>query len=153
MFTFIIVCIVIYIAYRLITRPAPVDTRLLEACNNDETRDDAFRLIKTNPELVNVADNNGITPLMVASVKGDSRLMKELINHGANVNAVTRRGHTALMLVCMHSTCESVYGLLVDSGSVINARSKDGMTALGYVEASGCNVGLMLYLQGHGAIK
>lgn len=150
MLVIIIISVVIYIIYRLNRKP--IDTRLLEACSTDETRDDAFRLIKSNPELVNVADGNGITPLMIASLQADSTLMRELINNGANVNAVTRGGHTALMLVCMDRTCQSVYGLLVESGSVINARSKEGITALGYAKR-GFNVGLLIYLREHGATE
>lgn len=151
MLTIIVIGVVIYVIYR-ISQPK-IDTRLLEACSKRETRDDAFRLIKSNPELVNVSDKYGITPLMIASVAADSPLMKELINHGANVNAVTKQGHTALMLVCMGSTCPSIYQLLVESGSVINARSKEGMTALGYAKRRGLNISLNMYLREQGAVE
>jgi len=151
MLKLIFICGILYVIYRFITH-TPIDTRLLEACSKEDTIEDAFRLIESNPELINVADKYGITPLMLAAGMGDSFLVEELLKKGANVNSITRRGHTALMFVCMTNKSEFICRLLIEAGSVINMKSKDGLTALGYAKANRA-FGLSLYLQAQGAVE
>lgn len=45
---------------------------------------------------VDVADNNGFTPLMVASQYGHAMLVAYLIGRGANVSVADKEGDTAL---------------------------------------------------------
>lgn len=154
MLKLIVIGIILYVVYRFVTH-TPIDTRLVEACSKEETIDDAFRLIESNPNLINMADKDGITPLMAAAIIGNSSLVERLLSKGANVNAVTRRGHTALMCVCMTNKDQHMAELLIKAGAVVNARSKDGLTALGYARHSGgrLGVGLKIYLHSRGAIE
>ena len=73
----------------------------------------------------------GWTPLMKASAKGKLEVVRELIDKGANVNAVkTKNGMTALMLASEEGHLEIVR-LLIEKGANVNAaKTTDGWTAL-----------------------
>lgn len=58
---------------------------------------DLETLLRFLPEInVNYQDENGNTPLHLATTNGHKKLVEELINHGANVNAKNLDGETAL---------------------------------------------------------
>lgn len=111
MLKLIFIGIILYVVYRLVTH-TPIDTRLVEACSKEETREDAFRLIKSNPELINVANKEGITPLMVAARKGYVDIMRELLAAGAKKNATNRFDCTALIEAVIEGRVEAVKLLL-----------------------------------------
>ncbi|MDX1959089.1 MAG: ankyrin repeat domain-containing protein [Leptospiraceae bacterium] len=69
------------------------------------------------------------TALMVAAREGDLELAKYLVQKGADVNAVTRDGHTALMYACYNRFPEIVK-LLVENGADVNQKSSQGHTAI-----------------------
>ena len=50
-----------------------------------------------NRAAVNLKDKDGVTPLMTAARQGDLVRVKALISDGAEVNAMTNTGTTALM--------------------------------------------------------
>ena len=43
--------------------------------------------------------NDGVTPLIVSIVKGESNMVELLVTHGANVNAIDLHGNTPLHYV------------------------------------------------------
>jgi len=45
---------------------------------------------------VNARDNNGHTPLHHAAARGDNQMITYLVNKGADVRAVSRRGQTTV---------------------------------------------------------
>jgi len=47
---------------------------------------------------VNERNEDGRTPLMFAAINGETECAKELLQHGADVNATAHDGGTALML-------------------------------------------------------
>ncbi len=47
---------------------------------------------------VNTADNDGATPLYIASQKGHLEVVRELLARGANPGLATNRGSTALSI-------------------------------------------------------
>lgn len=91
-----------------------------------------------------------LTPLMdLATYFDDPGLMEQLLAAGADPNAVTNTGYTALMAAATFSRARSVH-LLLKAGAQVNARSKDGRTAWLCAASSG-NVDSLRLLLAAGA--
>ena len=72
---------------------------------------------------VNVKDpKEGITPLMIASYKGNVRCIQMLLEAGANVNALTKSRITALMAAAEGGHLEGLYCTHCCGGSARRAR-------------------------------
>lgn len=71
----------------------------------------------------------GVTELMITAAVGDIERVKDLINYGADVNAVTNNGLTALMYAAASGQSDS-YRLLLQNHADPAAKSKNGMTAI-----------------------
>ena len=67
--------------------------------------------------------------LLEAAKVGDTVKLKQLIDQGADVNAKTDKGTTALMWAAYQDHVEFVK-VLIDSGVDVNEKTKDGWTAL-----------------------
>ena len=78
---------------------------------------------------VNVKDEDGRTPLIIACDYDNSKLAKLLIENGANVNAKNKNETTPLILVCYHNNYDLVK-LLIDNGAGINVKDSYGNTPL-----------------------
>jgi len=83
---------------------------------------------------VNAIDKDGWTPLILASHFGREDVVRHLILHGANVNAIISKdvffgGWTALHTAALHNHIEIVT-LLVENGADINHADNEGKTAL-----------------------
>jgi len=75
----------------------------------------------------NTKNSNGMTPLMVAVVNRYPEMVRILIRAGGNVNDRDNDGNTPLILCDVYSIAEI---LLKVDGIDVNARNKDGVTAL-----------------------
>jgi uncharacterized protein len=75
----------------------------------------------------NERDEIGATRLMYAAAFGSLDAVRSLIDGGADVNATTADGATALMWAAGDS---DKVRLLLDRGAAVNARTADGTTAL-----------------------
>ena len=81
---------------------------------------------RANP---NVADENGMTPLHIASQVGDARLVRVLCSNGADPNAATSEGgHTPLMEACKLQRAAAVEQLLI-GGADRMCKATDGKDA------------------------
>lgn len=77
-----------------------------------------------------LAQDNGMTPLMVASADNNVVAIKKLLASGASVNAQDERGLTALMFASLNNFPD-VIQTLIDNGAAINMADKmAGSTAL-----------------------
>jgi ankyrin repeat protein len=72
----------------------------------------------------------GQTPLMWAAAEKHSTVVKALVDHGADVNAKSRGGFTALQFAAQQGDIESAKILLAAGANVNDADPEDGMTAL-----------------------
>jgi ankyrin repeat protein len=73
--------------------------------------------------------NNGLTPLMLASIGGYNLAAKELLGKGAQVNLRSSSGETALMMAAFSGYLPLVQTLLA-RGAEVDARDGYGNTAL-----------------------
>jgi ankyrin repeat protein len=84
---------------------------------------------------VNVdADVEGV-PLHVAAQNGDLQMAQLLVEQGANINAVTEQGKTALMFAVESGNIRLVKHLL-DSGAKVETTDVNGLTALRMAKAN-----------------
>jgi len=77
-------------------------------------------------------------------------MVAALISHGANANAATEEGRTALMNAVMHGWIDVVNALL-RAGVSINAKDKQERTAIDYVKAT--DLDLLHVLEAAGSLK
>lgn len=75
------------------------------------------------------------TPLMEAASGGYADIVKLLIEHGANVNAKSSVGNTALTYACCGGY-EDVVKILLDAGADVEHQNDNGHTPL--MEAASC---------------
>jgi ankyrin repeat protein len=69
------------------------------------------------------------TPLMWASYRGHSGIVKALLAAGADVNTASNNGYTALICACGRGRLEPAR-LLAATKALVNVRSADGYTPL-----------------------
>ena len=81
------------------------------------------------PGSVEARDSNGWTPLMTASYRGHTSIVKALLAAGADVNAANNDGETALILACEDGHLEAARAL-VAAGANVNAADQGGRTPL-----------------------
>ena len=95
------------------------------------TSTDVKEILQNHPEFLNLPNDLGQTPLMVAllpSSKNGSEIAKMLISAGADVNA-PYKGWTPLILAAEHGDTV-LMKLLLDKGANVSARNIDERTAL-----------------------
>jgi ankyrin repeat protein len=80
-------------------------------------------LLAQNPELIDKKDRFGWTALQLAAAKGHLKVVKLLIDTGADINATDQFGFTALHLAALKGN-HKIFGLLVNNGA--NTRSNPG---------------------------
>jgi len=97
---------------------------------------------------VNLADNDGTTPLHHACMRGDLNMVKLLIEKGANVNARNNLGKTPLFDATFNGNLD-VINLLINKGVNINATDNSNETVLDVAFFD--NVKSLL--SAHGAVK
>ncbi len=79
----------------------------------------------------NAARWDGETALMIAANAGSVEVVKQLIAHGADVNAAeSRKGQTALMWAAAEGHPDVVQ-VLIENKADVNAASKSGFTRAG----------------------
>ncbi len=78
---------------------------------------------------VNIADKNGVTPLISTIYRSNLEAMQLLIKAGADVNARTRyNDQTALMVAASSRAPQEIFECLLGAGVDPAARSRDGKT-------------------------
>jgi ankyrin repeat protein len=78
---------------------------------------------------------DGATALTVAAERGLAGMVQLLLSHGANVNARSATGWTALMRACNADQFECAR-LLLDAGADPTIHNDDGYTAYGRIRAN-----------------
>ena len=74
---------------------------------------------------VNIKDNNGMTPLWLATQNGHADIVRALISGGADVNAVTPDGETALMMSAYDGQKDTIEAVLAAGADVLAKNPND----------------------------
>jgi rhodanese-related sulfurtransferase len=85
---------------------------------------------------INAVIANATTPLMKASHQGNGKIVRMLIDAGAEVNARNEDGNNALWLACVGGHLQ-IIDILTDAGTDIDNRNDNGATPLMYAASSG----------------
>ena len=87
--------------------------------------------IERNPNLVNMNDARGFTPLIFAAYFNKEAIVKILIENNAEIDAKDASGNTALAGVSFKGDT-AIAELLIEKGANMNAQNSKGMTPLIY---------------------
>jgi ankyrin repeat protein len=80
---------------------------------------------------VNAISNTGVTPLVIAAVKGHHKVVKMLLmDKRVDPNNVGFRGRGAVHGACLHGHIKVLQTLLNDNRVIFNAIDKEGRTPL-----------------------
>jgi RNA polymerase sigma factor (sigma-70 family) len=96
---------------------------------------DALKLLLDRRVKVNAGDNEGRTALHEAARWG-GHLVKPLLEHGADVNARTKKGVTPVMAAAAAEQPEALR-LMLEKDADVNARDDEGKTPLMYAAENG----------------
>ena len=87
---------------------------------------EAVRVLQAGGAAVN---RQGWTPLIYAATGGHDSIVEFLLLHGADIDAQSPNGTTALMMA-IHEHHPDTARLLIDRGADVDRRNQDGATAL-----------------------
>ena len=113
-----------------IERNLTKDEKKLLCCTTDRDTDGVLSLIHKGVD-VNVQDERGMTPLMLASQAGHVDLVAKFIEAGANNNIQSNSGDTALIYATKKNKINCVQKL-IELGANVNIQGGNGQTALNH---------------------
>ena len=121
-------------------------TALIHACESAKT--ESVKLLLKKGADPNISDDKGNTSLH-ATVSGrcTDNALKDLISHGAYLDAQNKSGRTALWLACSYKKQNSIK-ILLTAGSNPNIADNDGYTSLH--AATGCKKKIIKAIIDHG---
>lgn len=105
--------------------PKPGKTRLMDAAQRGD-EEGVNAALAAGDKLTDV-DASGWTPLMYAASSSGTSFVEDFVKAGANANARSKRGETALMASAGTGMADEN---LLDAGADVNAVNDVGMTAL-----------------------
>lgn len=88
---------------------------------------------------VNDRNNNGWSPIIVASYNGNIDVVERLLSLGADVNDVNYNGTSVLMYAkdfCIKAQDSMLFKYLIERGADVNHRDFNGKTVIDYMSAS-----------------
>jgi rhodanese-related sulfurtransferase len=88
------------------------------------------------PDRLHARIDNGMSPLMLAALKGERSLVEELLALGADPNHVNDDDHHALWFACVHGDPELV-SLLIGHGANVDNQNVNGATCAIYTASTG----------------
>ena len=101
--------------------------RLLNMASTGGSLDEILMLL--NRAEIDCRNNEGMTPLHIATSRGDIQIVNILINNGAGVDKADIRGTTPLIVACSIGNVEIV-NALVAANADVNKVAKHGATPL-----------------------
>lgn len=111
------------------TRSAKSEEEALPKVRDLLTLDRLQSLINSGAD-VNAKGEDGMTLLMLATISGNTDVIKLLLNAGADVNAKERHGYTPLLLAAEAASNPEVIKVLLNAGADLKATNNNGITLL-----------------------
>lgn len=106
-------------------------------CLSRKEVDFIFNIINNDLNNYHKEGNGNVNnELMIACFSGRVGIVKELIEHGGDIDASDSYGKTPLMLACYNGHIE-IIKMLIDKGVNVNKRNEYGWTALTYAQNDG----------------
>ena len=102
--------------------------RLLKMASTGGSLDEILMLL--NRAEIDCRNNEGMTPLHIATSRGDIQIVNILINNGAGVDKADIRGTTPLIVACSIGNVEIVNALVAANAPVLRG-GPDGPTPVG----------------------
>uniref|UniRef100_A0A8C2B6Z2 Ankyrin 1, erythrocytic b n=1 Tax=Cyprinus carpio TaxID=7962 RepID=A0A8C2B6Z2_CYPCA len=127
--------------------PADTSTSFLRAARSGNL-EKALDHIK-NGININIANQNGLNGLHLASKEGHVKMVLELLHNGIDLETTTKKGNTALHIAALAGQ-EKVVAELINYGANVNAQSQKGFSPL-YMAAQENHLEVVKYLLEHGA--
>jgi ankyrin repeat protein len=125
--------------------------QLLQAIKKNNF-DKVCNLLQSSVVDPNEKNDNGETALILATQKGNLQIAKELLKHGANVNAKNDRGiNPHSLLVASKNGNEEFVTLLLKNNANPNVQNKKGKTSLLIISETGVSCPIAESLLKHGA--
>lgn len=90
-------------------------------------------LLSKNPQLLNLKNVRGSTPLHLAAINPDPSAIEALLAAGAEVNGADDEGFTPLHMAAFHRQADYAL-LLLEAGADLNAKTVSGRTPLSMAE-------------------
>ena len=87
----------------------------------------------------NAEDSAGYTALHYSARNGHDKICRELLNRGANVNAITRSGRATALHRAATQRHAHIVELLLNANADANIQDADGLTALHRAIMSDCD--------------
>lgn len=106
-----------------------------DACRNGRF-DEVKNLYTSNPEIINVEDVKGFTPLIIAVYNEQQAVVEFLLEKGALADVQDKTGNTALMGACFKGY-RQLATILINAGADVNQRNFQGATALTFAATFG----------------
>mmetsp|Transcript_25912 Transcript_25912/g.45686 ORF Transcript_25912/g.45686 Transcript_25912/m.45686 type:complete len:878 (-) Transcript_25912:91-2724(-) len=131
---------------------SPLHWYIENSIENNFRTDAVLELLRLGA-MVNAVDNQAQTPLHLACSKLNEKLVRLLLDHGANINQQNAHGNTPLLVTCMYLSKSyhiSIVQLLLDRGADITMRNATGQTVL-HVGCTGRKDNFFELLLKHGA--
>lgn len=119
---------------------------LLESCSNGH--DEVARYLLDNKADVNSSDNDGYTPLHLASWYGHEVVVQTLLENNASVDVQDFDGDTPLLNACRYKHL-SVVKLLTKYKADINKRNEEGDGPISYLWGDDKSKEILQYLKQH----
>ena len=94
-------------------------------------------LIDHDKDFLEIADESGLTPLHTAILMERLEIVQLLLDRGANTNATTKRGSTALFLACREGANMELVRRLLAAGVDVDFRDEIQRTILHYAASRG----------------
>lgn len=111
------------------TSSPPLDYNLIRNVKDNHPHEvQKLILLKANVNAVKKA-TEGITPLMIASERGNKMIVEHLLQNKADTNLQNSKGRTALMV----AACQGyphILRVLIAAGADLNIQDNDGLTSL-----------------------
>ncbi|MBB2483123.1 ankyrin repeat domain-containing protein [Bacillus sp. APMAM] len=117
--------------------------------SNEESDTQENNVVSGNSNNINATDDYGVTKLARASGEGNSDLVRELLNQGADPNIYKEMGEPPL-LWAIRSNNDDIVKILLDAGANPNVKTSEGVTPLKIARENG-DKGILKYLEEYGA--